>query len=130
MTPNWFSVAAFACLIVLSGCGSHQSAAPASKTDAKAPPTESKQEADEVAVERAKLKPDDRALVESQEWCVVNEEGRLGSMGAPVKLSIKGQPVFLCCAGCKRKAEADPDKTLAKLEEHKAKAQKSAKKSG
>ena len=77
---------------------------------------------DEVAAERAKLSPEDRALVEAQEWCVVSSDERLGSMGPPIKLDIKGQPVFVCCAGCKRKAEADPDKTLRKVEDLKAKA--------
>ena len=75
----------------------------------------------QVAAERAKLSADDRDLVDAQEWCVVNNEGRLGSMGQPVKLIIKGQPVFLCCSGCRKKAEADPDKTLAKLDELKRK---------
>ena len=77
---------------------------------------------DEVAAERAKLDPADRALVEAQEWCVVSTDERLGAMGAPIKLDIKGQPVFVCCKGCKKKAEADPDKTLAKVAELKAKA--------
>lgn len=76
----------------------------------------------EVVAERAKLSAEDRALVEAQEWCVINSEERLGSMGAPIKLTIKGQPVFICCGGCKKKAESDPDKTLSKLEELKAKA--------
>lgn len=75
----------------------------------------------EVAAERAKLDPADRAQVEAQEWCAVSTEGRLGSMGPPYKLDIKGQPVFLCCKGCRRKAEADPDKTLAAVAELKAK---------
>jgi hypothetical protein len=34
---------------------------------------------------------------------------------------VKDQPVFLCCKGCRRKALADPDKTLAKVAELKAK---------
>ena len=42
---------------------------------------------------------------------------RLGSMGTPIKLMIKDKPVFICCGGCKKKAEADADKTLAKVEE-------------
>ena len=46
---------------------------------------------------------------------------RLGEMEGLFKLTIKGQPVFLCCEGCKKDAEADPDKTLAKVEELKAK---------
>ena len=78
--------------------------------------------ADTVAAERAKLSPEDRALVDAQEWCVVQTDERLGSMGAPIKLDIKGQPVFICCKGCQKKAEKDPDATLAKLEELKAKA--------
>ncbi len=75
----------------------------------------------EVAVERAKLDPADRAQVEAQEWCAVSTDERLGSMGPPFKLDIKGQSVFLCCKGCKRKAEADPEKTLAAVAELKAK---------
>ena len=77
---------------------------------------------DDVAVERAKLTSADRALVDAQEWCVVSNDERLGSMGTPIKLDIKGQPVFICCTSCKRKAEADSDKTLAKVEDLKAKA--------
>jgi len=78
--------------------------------------------ADEVEATRAKLTPADRKLVEEQEFCVISDDERLGSMGAPIKLDIKGQAVFICCKGCRKKAEADPDKTLAKLDELKAKA--------
>lgn len=124
-----FRLLAFSVLIpaaVLTGCNKDTTKADtrASQTKPAGTPT------DEVAAERAKLAPDERALVEAQEWCVVSTEERLGSMGAPIKLDIKGQPVFLCCKGCKKKAEADPDKTLAKVEElkAKAKAQRDAKK--
>ena len=41
----------------------------------------------------------------------------LGSMGAPVKLMVADKPVFLCCAGCRRKALADPKQTLATVAE-------------
>lgn len=81
---------------------------------------------DEIAIERQRLSDADRALVEAQEWCVVSMDERLGSMGAPIKLMIKGQPVFVCCSGCRKKAEADPDRTLSKCEELKVKV-KSAK---
>ncbi len=76
---------------------------------------------DDVADERAKLSPDERALVDAQEWCVVMTDERLGSMGPPIKVMLKDQPVFVCCKGCKKKAEADPGKSLAKLDELKAK---------
>lgn len=75
---------------------------------------------DKIAAERSKLSPEDRALVEAQEWCVVQNDERLGSMGPPIKVTIKGQPVFLCCGPCKKTAEKDPDATLAKREELKA----------
>jgi hypothetical protein len=78
--------------------------------------------AEKVAAERAKLSPEDRALVEAQEWCVIQTDERLGSMGPPIKLDIKGQPVFVCCKGCQKKAESDPDATLAKVEQLKARA--------
>jgi hypothetical protein len=76
---------------------------------------------DAVAGERAKLTPDDLALVDAQEWCAVSTEERLGSMGPPLKLDIQGQSVFVCCKGCKRKAEADPEKTLKVVADLKAK---------
>lgn len=97
---------------VAAGCGGERPPAPAVSAAVAA---------DEVGAERAKLSPADRALVDAQEWCVVSNDERLGAMGPPLKLDIKGQPVFVCCKGCKRKAEADPDKTLAKLAELKLK---------
>jgi hypothetical protein len=76
---------------------------------------------DAVKAEREKLSPEDRKLVDAQEWCVISNGNRLGVMGAPIKVMVKDQPVFLCCAGCKDAALKDADKTLAKLEELKAK---------
>jgi hypothetical protein len=35
-------------------------------------------------------------------------------MGAPFKVMVEGQPVFLCCEGCKEKALANPKETLSK----------------
>lgn len=98
------------------GCGGGATSPPADKLNPSA------EAAATIAAERAKLTAEDRALVEAQEWCVISTEERLGSMGPPLKLDIKGQPVFICCEGCKRSAEANPDKTLAKVAELKAKA--------
>ena len=41
-------------------------------------------------------------------------------MGAPLKLSIKDQTIWVCCKGCEKKALANPDQTLAKVVELKA----------
>jgi hypothetical protein len=38
-------------------------------------------------------------------------------MGVPVKLTIKGEPVFVCCKSCQKNALKDPDKALAKAKE-------------
>jgi hypothetical protein len=34
-----------------------------------------------------------------------------------VKITLRGQPVFLCCKGCLAKAKKDPDGTLKKIAE-------------
>ncbi len=36
-------------------------------------------------------------------------------MGTPVKITVKGQTVFLCCPGCEATIKKNPDKYLAKL---------------
>jgi hypothetical protein len=93
-------------------------AAPVKTTEA-----EDAAEAKEILATRAKLSPEDKTLVDAQEWCVINNEERLGgsAMGGPIKLMIKGEPVFICCKSCKKEAEADPEKTLAKVKELKEK---------
>jgi hypothetical protein len=37
-------------------------------------------------------------------------------MGAPVKLTVQGQTVFVCCEGCTKRALDDPKKTLQAIE--------------
>jgi Cu(I)/Ag(I) efflux system membrane fusion protein len=69
---------------------------------------------------RARLGPEDRQLVEAQEFCAVQRGNRLGSMGVPIKVLVAGQPVFLCCEGCQEQALAHPEKTLARVKELKA----------
>jgi hypothetical protein len=33
-------------------------------------------------------------------------------MGVPVKITLRGQTVFLCCKGCTGKAKRNPDEML------------------
>jgi hypothetical protein len=79
--------------------------------------------ADEVDIkaERAKLSAEDQRQVAEQEFCAIMSDHRLGSMGAPVKVLLNDQSVFVCCKQCEKKALANPDKTLAKADELKAK---------
>ena len=68
----------------------------------------------DVEASLAELSPEDRAVAEAQQVCAVAGEP-LGSMGAPIKVEHEGKPVFLCCEGCKKAFEADPEKYIAKL---------------
>jgi Cu(I)/Ag(I) efflux system membrane fusion protein len=86
---------------------------------APAPAATSEEEA-EIRENLAKLDATDRKLAESQRWCPIDSDNRLGSMGKPVKVMVKGQPVFLCCKACQKQALANPDKTLARVKALKA----------
>ncbi len=65
-----------------------------------------------VKVELAKLSAEDRRLAEAQKFCPIRPKNRLGGMGAPFKVTIEGQTVFLCCESCAEPAKANPQKTL------------------
>jgi YHS domain-containing protein len=53
----------------------------------------------------------DRAAIAAQRVCKVSGE-ELGSMGTPLKVSRGGQTAFLCCKGCLKPLQANPDKYL------------------
>jgi Cu(I)/Ag(I) efflux system membrane fusion protein len=78
-------------------------------------PSTPEDEKAKLAAVFAQMTPADRRVAEAQQFCPVLEESRLGSMGPPVKVTIEGQVVFLCCKGCKKGALANPQKTLAKI---------------
>jgi Cu(I)/Ag(I) efflux system membrane fusion protein len=63
-----------------------------------------------IVAAMARLSPADRELAEKQRTCPVLKDSRLGSMGTPVKLTLAGETVFLCCAGCRGQATAEPEK--------------------
>jgi len=76
-----------------------------------------------VKAELAKLGADERRLAEAQKLCPITGKP-LGSMGLPAKLTLKGQPVFFCCAGCEDEAKESEERTLAKVKELKARTPK------
>src|SRR5205823_13608600 len=84
-------------------------------------PKPSKEE-EKIRVALSKLSPADRALAEAQKICPVTDEP-LGVMGTPVKVMVKGRPVFVCCKGCDQEALDKPDETLRKVDERKANAE-------
>lgn len=105
-----------AATIGLIGCASQQDGA--TGTPAHNPATSSTEPSSSVDPEVAKalsqLSPEDRAAAEKQKVCPVTDEP-LGSMGKPVKVTVKDRDVYLCCEGCRETIEGDPDKFLAKL---------------
>ena len=56
----------------------------------------------------------DQAGIARQKVCPVTG-GKLGGMGAPVKLLVGDQPIYLCCRGCVRKVQENPERYLAKV---------------
>jgi len=76
--------------------------------------TEQGSDDSEITKAMAELSVEDRKLAVKQKVCPVSGEA-LGKMGAPLKMEVKGQTVFLCCAGCKDKLLASPDEYLAKI---------------
>jgi hypothetical protein len=69
---------------------------------------------DEVATIK-QLPAGDQELALKQAVCPVSD-GHLGQMGKPVKTSVEGRTVFLCCKDCEEEIKADPKKFLAKLD--------------
>ncbi len=84
---------------------------------AAARPSMTRDEEDKVKGELGKLGPEDQRIAEAQGYCPIQDVNRLGSMGTPVKVLVKSQPVFLCCSACVNKALSGPEQTLAKVEE-------------
>lgn len=70
---------------------------------------------DKMKAELAKLPPEDAASAEKQHFCPVSGE-TLGAMGAPQKVDVEGQEIWICCEHCKDKLLEKPDEYLAKLQ--------------
>jgi hypothetical protein len=105
-----------AAVLVAAGCND---AKPSADRERERNPTASGEDA-KIKANLDKLSPEDRALAEAQKTCPVTDQP-LGSMGVPIKLMVKDQPVFVCCSSCPKEATKDPDKTLQKVAELKEK---------
>lgn len=119
MFPAKIATVALAGALLLSlGCGSRNAGAdrssdrPKGDNDQTAAKTAREKK---IEASRARLSAEDRVLVDAQDSCPVTGE-KLGSMGVPLKLLIKGQAVFICCKGCTESANSDPDRTVKSVE--------------
>jgi hypothetical protein len=118
-------VVAVIAFLFLGGCSDgtdHQPMQPQVDNRAADQLKASPEEEAKIATALGRLAPEDRALAEAQQYCAVEPENRLGLMGTPIKVLVNDQPVFLCCKSCKPTALAEPDKTVAKVQQLKAKA--------
>lgn len=110
-TAAFVMVAAFA-FTTLPGCTTREEVAEQSAPTAETAQTDLPPE---VAVELATLSESDRALAIKQRICPVAEK-LLGSMGQPIKLSVEGREVFICCEGCEEKLRSNPDQYFEKID--------------
>jgi hypothetical protein len=112
-----FAVVTVSTSLFIAGCtvSTPEQKKPTQATVAEKSESPASAEEAEIRANLAQLNPQDRKLAEAQKWCAVDDDNPLGEMGVPFKLMVKGEPVFLCCGGCKKNALADPDKTLAKV---------------
>ncbi|MEW4568230.1 hypothetical protein AB1L88_10210 [Tautonia sp. JC769] len=123
----WTASASALMFALVAGCASNDDAPvepapttgmpgdaePAETTDTDAAPAEGELTAEQIEYVR-QLPEADAELALVQKACPVTDEP-LGSMGVPVKVTVKDRDVFVCCAGCKGDVEADPDAILAKV---------------
>lgn len=58
----------------------------------------------------------ERAAAIAQGICPVSGEP-LGSMGKPIKLTVEGREVYICCSGCEDALREDPEKYFSKLDQ-------------
>lgn len=49
-----------------------------------------------------------------QKVCPVTGE-KLGSMGPPLPVTVKGETIYVCCQGCVEEVQSNPDEYLAKV---------------
>lgn len=92
-------------VVMTLGCGSKPTDKPVA-TDTTAPA-----ENDPMAA----LTDAERTAVLAQKVCPVTN-APLGSMGTPLKVTVEGRDVWLCCEGCADAVKEDPAKYFAILD--------------
>lgn len=116
---HWLILSLMLLSAAFVGCSS-SSSTPSGAKDEMHATNEGNEMDSEITAALAELPEEDRVAAEAQKFCAVEQENLLGSMGAPIKLTIDGQPVFLCCEGCKDAALKAPQATLGAVAKLKA----------
>jgi len=120
MSKTYFVLSLFgfaAIAAALAGCSKEQAPAPSTVVEEQGVEDVEIPELSpsDVTDAMASLSETDRAAALAQKVCPVSDE-MLGGMGTPIKVTVNGRDVFLCCEGCREKLEANPDQYLAKLD--------------
>jgi hypothetical protein len=110
----WTGSVAFALATVLAGCSGGDPAKPTTSTATERAQTTA-EENTKVIEAMTKLSPEDRVKAETQKMCPVSNEP-LGSMGTPIKVTVEGRDVFVCCEGCVDELKANFAKYADQLE--------------
>jgi hypothetical protein len=112
---------ALATLTMLPGCGDDAATTGATESStatfdsadaATDAPADGAADADDAA---AALSEADRQAIAAQKICPVSDE-ELGSMGDPIKVTVNGKDIYVCCDACVDEAKNNFAKYLAKLE--------------
>jgi hypothetical protein len=122
---NWALVSVLPAMLaaVLAGCGGGENPAKGTTKDpakdvvaAGGSAKVAGQPADDLPGLK-ELDEADRKLAEQQKVCPVTDSP-LGTadMGKPYKMTVKGRVIFLCCDGCKKAVDKDPDGILKKVD--------------
>ena len=74
----------------------------------------SEDEAAEIRLALASLSPEDQDLALEQRICPVSGTP-LGGMGTPIKISVEGHDIFICCEGCEQEVRDNAALYLTKL---------------
>ncbi|QDT29643.1 Cation efflux system protein CusB precursor [Gimesia panareensis] len=77
----------------------------------RAQPLSDQEQSDTILAALSSLSPADRSQAEHQRICPVTKMS-LGSMGAPAKVDVNGETVFICCEGCRESLLEHPQKYL------------------
>jgi hypothetical protein len=95
------------------GCNREWEADPA--TSSPAPQNSPSGDDAEIEAALANLSPADRSIAEAQDTCPVSDQ-LLGTMGTPIKVTVEGREIFVCCDGCVAELKDNFDQYSAKLD--------------
>ncbi|QDV78384.1 hypothetical protein K2D_19910 [Planctomycetes bacterium K2D] len=108
-----FPLMALSLTVFVSGFGTTSVSADEGHVHAAGHDHDAMQKAEKkIAEAMSSLSPEDQKQAAAQRFCPMMEYSRLGSMGTPIKLTIEGKPVFVCCKGCIDDANAGGAETV------------------